>query len=180
MNDRQGRNDTRARNPKGQGEGAAQSFESVANEFVENAARAKDEATRAGDQAIHAGTEMFERSAETVQDAFQSSAKEATERTLHSIEAVVQSSAILTEMMQRMYEEGQDIARARIERGFDCMRAMMQARTPQEIIALQSEMLRDNIETFLGFARKAGEHSTRFAEEAKRQFGTLAEGRKSA
>jgi hypothetical protein len=52
--------------------------------------------------------------------------------------------------------------------------------TPQEIIALQSEMLRDNIETFLGFARKAGEHSTRFAEEAKRQFVTLAEGRKSA
>ena len=180
MNDRQGRNDTRAKNPKGQREGAAQSFESVANEFIENAARAKDEATRAGDQAIHAGTEMFGRSAETVQHALQSSPKEATERTLYSIEALVQSSAILTEMMQRVYEEGQDLARARIEREFDRMHAMMQARTPQEIIALQSEMLRDNIETFLGFARKAGEHSTRFAEEAKRQFVTLAEGRKSA
>jgi hypothetical protein len=198
MNDRPNRNASRAKNPKSQGEGAA---ESVANEFAESASRVKDEATRAGDQAIRTGRGVFERNAETVQHALQSGVKmasamaersatqlgrafdfsggEANERSSRSIEAVVQSSAMMIVMMQRMHEEWWDMAGARIERGFDRMSAMMQARTPQDIIALQSEMLRDNIETFLGFARKAGEHSTRFAEEAKRRFGTLAEGRKS-
>ena len=56
----------------------------------------------------------------------------------------------------------------------------MRSRTPQDIVALQSEILRDNIETFLGFARKAGEHSTRLADEAKRRVESVGGGRKAA
>ena len=75
--------------------------------------------------------------------------------------------------MQRMSVECGDIARGRIERGFERMGALMQSRTPQDIVALQSEIFRDNVETFLGFARKLGENSTRLTEEAKRPVGSL-------
>jgi hypothetical protein len=38
-----------------------------------------------------------------------------------------------------------DIARARIERGLERMGALVRSRSPQDIVALQSEILRDNL-----------------------------------
>ena len=185
-----------------QDEQAAEASEKTAKQFVEGTSRVKDAAARASDQAMRAGAEMFQRNAETVQHTIQSSAKlastmaertadqfgrafsfsrgELTERASRNIEAVVQSSTIMTEMMQRICEEYGDIARARIERGFDRIGAPMRSRTPQDIVALQSEILRDNIETFLRFARKAGEHSTRLADEAKRRMEGMGGGRQAA
>jgi len=96
-----------------------------------------------------------------------------------NIEAVVQSSTIMTEMTQCICEECGDIARARIERGLDRIGAMTRSRTPQDIVALQSEILRDNIETFLSLVRKAGEHSTRLADEARRRVESVGGGRQA-
>jgi hypothetical protein len=60
-------------------------------------------------------------------------------------------------------------------RGFDRINAFLQCRRPQDFIALQGELLRDNTETVLSYARKAREHSARLADEAERRFGSLAE-----
>jgi hypothetical protein len=70
-----------------------------------------------------------------------------------NIKAPVQPGTIVTEMMQRMSVECCDIARARIERGFERMGALVRSRSPRDIIALQGEIVRDNLETFLRFAR---------------------------
>jgi Phasin protein len=67
------------------------------------------------------------------------------------------------------------MAGARLERSFDHMDALLQCWTPQDFAALQSELLRDRMETFLGYARKAGEHSARLADEAEKRFGSVAE-----
>jgi hypothetical protein len=209
MNDRQDRNATQEKIPNSQGERATQSFERTANEFAEGASRVKDAAARANDDAMRAGLEMFKRNAEIVQHTLECGAKlasrmtersatqfgrafglsgggggEAAQTSSRNIEAIVQSGATLTDMTQcmtqRFVDEWADIARARIERGFDRMSALSQCRTPQDFAAFQSEVLRDNIETFLVFARKAGEHSTRLADEAKRRVGSLGEGRQAA
>ena len=65
--------------------------------------------------------------------------------------------------------------RNRIERGSDRIDAFLHCRTPQDFAALQGELLRDNMETVVGYARKAREHSARLADEAERRFGNLAE-----
>jgi hypothetical protein len=62
-----------------------------------------------------------------------------------------------------------------MDRGFNRIYALLQCRTPQDFAALQSERLRDNMETFLDYARKAGEHSARLADEAEQRFGGVAE-----
>jgi hypothetical protein len=186
-------------------EQVARSSERTASEFADDAARVKDAATRANDQAMRAGVEMFQRNAEAVQQTLQCGAKlaahltersadqfgraigfsgegaeKAAQKSSRNIEAMVQSGTILTEITQRLCQEWADIARARMDRGFDRMEALIQCRTPQDFAAFQSEMLRDNIETFLGYARKAGEHSTRLADEARQRIGSLTEGRKAA
>jgi hypothetical protein len=152
---------------------------------------------------MRSGRETFQHSAETVRSTLESAAKvasriteesvsqfmsgfsgeggkKAAQRSLRDIEGIVQSGMTVTESMQRCLDECTNITRARVERGFDRIGALTRCRTPQEFTALQSEALRDNIETFLGFARKLGEHSTRLADEAKQRFDSLAEGRGAA
>jgi hypothetical protein len=189
---------TQENEPIDQNEQAGLDSEKTAKGFAEGVSRVKDATATASDQSMRAGIEMFQRNAETVQHAIQSSTKlastmaersadqfgrafgfsgELAEKPSRNIEAVVQSSTLVTEMMQRMCVECGDIARSRIERGFERMGALMRSRSPQDIIALQGEIVRDNLETFLGFTRKLAEHSTRLADEAKRRSGNPAEGR---
>jgi len=181
-------------------EQAARASERTASEIAEGASRVKDAAARASDQAMRASVEMIQRNAETFQHTLQcgaklaarmnersadqlgraigfsgESAQKAAQKSSHNIEAIVQSGTILSEITQRLSEEWADIARARMDRGFDRIDALLQCRTPQDFTALQSELLRDNMETFLGYAHKAGEHSARVTDEAKKRFGSVAE-----
>jgi hypothetical protein len=180
-----------------QNQHAERGSEKSAKQSTEGTSRVKDAAARASDQAIRAGAEMFQRNAETVQRSIQSSAKLAstmaensadqfgrafdfaggglTERSSRNVEAVVQSGTIMTEMMQRMCVECGDIARGRIERGFKRMGALVQCRTPEDIVALQSEIFRDNIETFLGLARSWGNIQLALPTRLERRFESLAE-----
>ncbi len=198
-------NGTEEKNPMDPIEQAARASERTANEFAEGASRMKDVAARASDQAMRASVEMMQRNAETVQHTLQCGARlaarmtersadqfgramglsgegahKAAQKSSYNIEAIVQSGTVLSEMTQHLCEEWADIARARMDRGFDRIDAFLQCRTPQDFAALQSELLRDNMETFLGCARKLGEHSTRLADEAKQRFGGMAEGRRAA
>jgi hypothetical protein len=171
----------------------------------EQASRAKDAAVAAGDQTVRAGVELMQRNAETVQRAFQCGAKlaarftelsadqfgrafgisaenaeEAAQKSSHNVEAIVQSGAVLTEITQRLCEEWATVARARVDRGFERLDAFLHCRTPHDFTVLQSELLRDNMETFLGYARKAGEHSMRIAGEPRQAFGNGAGSRRAA
>jgi hypothetical protein len=53
-------------------------------------------------------------------------------------------------------------------------------RTPQDFAAFQSEVLRDNIETFFKLCQQGGRTFNSPSDEAKRRFGSLAEGRGAA
>lgn len=185
-------------------EQAARASGRTANEFAEGASRVKDAAAKASDEAMRASVEIMQRNAETIQQTFQCGAKlaarmtersadqfgraigfsgegaqTAAQKSSRNFEAIVQSGTVLTEITQRLCEEWAEIARARMDRGFDRIDALLRCRSPQDFAAIQSELLRDNIETFLGYARKAGEHSARLADEARKRFGT-AEGRRAA
>jgi hypothetical protein len=172
-------------------EQAARASEDAAVEFAEGVSRAKDAVEAASDRAMRAGVELMQRNAETMQHALHcgarlaarmsersadrlgcsvgmagQSADNAALKSSRNCEAVVHAGTVLTQIAQRLCEEWADMARARMDRGFDRIDAFLQCRTPQDLVALQSEVMRDNIETLVAYARKAGEHSARLAAEA--------------
>jgi hypothetical protein len=183
-------------------EQAARATERAAGGFADGAGPVRDAAAAASDQAVRAGIELMQRNAETLQHALRCGARlaarlserstdqvaraigisgdgaeEAAQRSSRNFEVIVQSGAVLTEITQRLCEEWVDLARARLDRGFDRLDAFLQCRTPQEFTALSSEAMRDNMETLLRYARKAGEQSARIASEARQQ---AAAGRRAA
>ena len=91
------------------------------------------------------------------------------------LDAILQSPTVWGETARRLFEEWADIGRAGAQRGLDRVNTFLQCRTPHDFVALQGELLRDNMETVLDCARKAREHSTRLADEAERRFGNFAE-----
>jgi hypothetical protein len=186
-------------------EQAARAAERAAGGMAHGARHVKDAATAANDQAVRAGIELLQRNAKTMQHTLQccarlaarlsersadqfgrsiglsgESAEDADQKSSRNFEAIVQSGAVLTEITHRLCEEWVDIARARLDRSFDRFDAFLQCRTPQDFTALQSEVVRDNMETFIGYARKAGEHSVRIAGEARQQAANGAGGRRAA
>jgi hypothetical protein len=157
---------------------AAKPFAEEVSGVEDQVDRASDQAIRAGVKMFQCNAEivqhtldytaqltsaMAERSFNQLGRAFRVSAEHTDkgaqrsssnmEGSSSNIMAPLQSGTIATEMMQRMCVECCDIARARIERGFERLGALVRSRSPQDIIALQGEIARDNLETFLGFVR---------------------------
>jgi hypothetical protein len=181
---------------------AARAAERAASGLAEGAGHSRDAAAAARDQALRAGVELMQRNAETLQHALRCGARlatrlserstdqlgrtigmsgegaeEAAQRSTRDFEAIVQSAAVLTEITQRLFEEWGDVARARLDRGFDRFDAFLHCRTLQDFSALSSELMRDNMETFLGFVRRAGEQSARIAGEARRHAASAGDRR---
>jgi hypothetical protein len=175
-------------------EQAARATQRAASGFADGAGHARDAAAAASDQAVRAGVELMQRNAKTLQHALQCGARlaarlserstdqfgraigvsaegaeDAAQRSSLNFEAIVQSGVVLSEITQRLCEEWVDVARARLDRGFDRFDAFLHCRTPQDFTALSSELMRDNMETLLGYVRRAGEQSARIAGEARQQ-----------
>ena len=70
---------------------------------------------------------------------------------------------------QSISREWTDFARERIEQNFNRFDSFLRCRTPQDFAALQSELLRDNLESFLQCARRVAEKSVHVADELTRK-----------
>lgn len=166
---------------------AAEPFDAI-GAFADGAPGLRDAATAANDEAVRAGLELIQRNTRTMQHALQCGARLATRlsersaghvgraiglsgaigedadwQSAENFGAIVQSGAVLAEIIQCLCEEWVEMARGRLDRSFDRFDALQRCRTPQEVAALQTEIVRDNMETFIGYARRAGEHSARIA-----------------
>jgi phasin family protein len=153
-----------------------------------------------GEQAARAGSDVLQHNAEAVQQAWQSGSEMATrltERSLdqfarafgitggetekavqqssQSLQAIVRSSAALVQGTQDVSREWFDFARQRTEQNFERLDALMHCRTPQEITAVQSELVRENLEGLLQGTRRLAEVSMKAMDEGFRKMGESTE-----
>jgi len=173
-----------------------QAARETARRTTEQKTRMAGVAADASEKAVRAGADIMQTHAEAVQKTFQSGAttaagltersaetfgrvmglsgeeaQKAVQKSVGNLDAILQSGTVLAEVTQRLTGQWVDFARERLERNMDRLERLVHCRTPQEFAALQSEIVRDNLEEFLNYSRRAAEQSMRTAEEMSRRVG---------
>jgi phasin family protein len=180
---------------KDMSQGAQQATQEATRKMAEDTSRAARTAADAGAGAARAGADMVQRNAETVQQAWESGSKmagqltersmerfarafgmsgegaqQATEASSRNLESIVQSGTIFAGGLQSISREWFDFARKRIEQNMHRVDELAAWRTPHEMLAAQSEFVRDNLEDFVQSTRRVAEISMQMADEAVRRM----------
>jgi hypothetical protein len=183
-----------------QTDNVTQAVQEATREGVEQADRIVKISTDVSERAARAGTEILQRNAETVQEALQSSAEiaarlteksadqfsrvfgisgeeahKAAQKSSDNIDAIIHSSSVLAEVSQSISREWVNYTRERMEQNLNRFDSLMRCRTPQDFAAVQSEFLRDNLESFLQCARRIAEKSMQMADEATKRTAEAVE-----
>jgi phasin family protein len=152
-------------------------------------------AAEVSERAARASAELVQRNTQMVQQAWEMSSKMAAQLTQQSanqlaltfgisgeeaqktaqqsavnLEAIIGSSAALAEGMQNMSQEWLKFAQSRMEQNFDRFNALVRCRTPQDLTAVQSEMIQTDFQRLLQSARRTAEISARTADNATRKL----------
>jgi hypothetical protein len=157
--------------------------------------------THVSERAARIGTEILQRNAETVQEALQSSgeiaarlteysadqfgrmfgisgeeAHKAVQKSSNNLDAIIQSSSVLAEVTQSITREWLNFTRERMEQNLNRFETLLRCRTPQDVTEVQSEIVRDNLESFLQCARRIAEISMQaVADEATKRTAEAVE-----
>jgi phasin family protein len=162
---------------------------------MEEASRTARMAAEAGAGAARAGADLLQRNAETIQDAWKSGSKvasqltersmegfarafgftgenagQAAEQSSRNFECIVQSGTIFAGGMHSVSREMLEFAHSRLEQNLRRVDALANCRTPQEMLAAQTDLVRDNIENLVQSTRRIAEISMRTADEAARKI----------
>jgi hypothetical protein len=177
---------------------AIQATREATRKAAEDTSRAARVAADAGAGAARAGADLFQRNAETMQEAWMSGSKVASQLTEQSVqgfarafgitgeraeqaaaqssrnlECFVQSGTVIAGAMQNISREMFDFARKRVEQNLQRVDELANCRTPQEMLAAQSDLMRDNLEDFVQSTRRISEISMEMADEAARRMSDL-------
>jgi hypothetical protein len=158
-----------------------------------------------GERTFHAHTEILHRNAEALQGAMQSSselaarltsksadqfakalgvggneAEAAVAQSTRNLNAVVRSGAMLSQSAQTISQQWFEFMHQQIEQSMNHMDALLQARTPQELAAVQSNVLRDQLNAFIETTRRAADLSAQAANQASQQIAEATEAARRA
>jgi phasin family protein len=108
-------------------------------------------------------------------------AQQAAQQSSRNFGAIIQSSAVLTQGAQDISREWFDFARKRMEENLSLLEALTRCRTPQDLAAVQTNVVRDNLEDLLQSTKRIADVSVRIADEAVRKIAESADrGRRAA
>ena len=87
---------------------------------------------------------------------------------------------MLAGVTQSISREWVNFIRERMERNFNRFESLLRCRTQQDLAAVQSEYLRDNLESFLQCSRRIAETSMQIADEATKRTAEAVERARAA
>src|SRR5919199_5461392 len=159
-----------------------------------------DETAEASQQAARASAEIARSNAETVQQIMQSGltmasqaaersveqftsifglsderAEETAQQSSRNIEAIAECNTVLARGFQDISREWVSLAQDRLQKNLDGFNALLRCRSLQDMIAVQSTLVRDNLEQMLGNGRRIAEMSVQVANEAAQKITAQAE-----
>ena len=162
---------------------------------AEQASRVGRAAADAGEGMARAGADLFQQNAETVQNAWQCSidimtkmtersndqfartfglsgneGQQAVQQSARNVEALFQSTNVLAKGIGGISREWFEFIRNQMEHNLSRMDDLMRCRTPQDFAAVQSDLVRDNVEGVLQSSRRVAEISLQLADNAAKKM----------
>jgi phasin family protein len=96
--------------------------------------------------------------------------EEATERSTRNSKALLHTGAVAAKTMDEVSREYFQMVRHQIEKNMDRMNQLWTCRTPQDFTAVQTDMMRETVETAIEISRKIADMSVKMAEETGKQI----------
>ena len=167
----------------------------AADEAARTARTVTDEAARVGEQTARAGADVFRRSTETARDNLQSGLNTATQsfqrindqftqalgfngpqaeelarRSSQNLQAVSQASSVLARGFQEVSHEVLGLVQDRMTKNIEGLSRLAGCRSVQDFVAVQSDLVRDNLQQVIDTNKRVAEVSVRIADEAARSI----------
>ena len=165
---------------------------------TEQTTRMGQVAAEAGDEVARVGAQLLQQNAETVQNAWRfgldmatkvmgrsteelgrtlgfsgseaQQAQQATERSARNTETILYSSTAATRLMSGMSQEYFEFVRQQMEKSMERMNELWRCRTPQDLAAVQSDLLRETVASVLESSRKMADMSLKVADDATKHM----------
>ena len=165
---------------------------------VQLAAGASEHAARASTEIVHGSAEMLQqywllgsklatKLAEQTANQFSRTvgisgdgSRDAAQKSTANMEAIAGSTAVVAEGIQNMSREWMEFMQMRMQHNLERLNALANCRTAQEFAAVQSELIKDNLEGILQSARRTSEISTRMADDAMKNMAKRVDQARSA
>jgi len=91
---------------------------------------------------------------------------ELTRRSSESIQAVSQAGTVLAKGVQQISQEWFGLAQERFTQNLEGLNRLARCQSVQDFMAIQSELIRENLESALGMGQRVAELSNKLANEA--------------
>jgi hypothetical protein len=103
-----------------------------------------------------------------------SGTRELADQTLQNLRAVARSNGVLLNEAQDATWEWLGLSQKRLLKNLDGMNALMKCRTVQDLVAVQSSLIRDNLEQTIESSRRIAERTLQVTETAAQTLTTQA------
>jgi phasin family protein len=147
--------------------------ESTARAGVETAQRNSERMLTSWRSGTDAANRIAERSLDQFYRMFGftgDTARQTLQQSSGNMHAMLETTTILADGLQDVSGEWGQFVQGRTEQILEHFDRMLECRSLQEWMALQTQMARDQFEAFLETAKRTAERSTRVAEEAARKI----------
>src|SRR5919199_1945326 len=159
------------------GEGAAEAAQHVAQVGADIAQSVTEIGQQAVQSTLQMAVQVAERSVDRFERAFGLSegVGETAQQSSHDIQAIAECTTVLAQGVQDISREWLEWAQKRVQRQLEGFDALLRSRTPQDLIAAQSDFMRGNLELLLDSSRRIAEMSLHAADEAAQKVTAQAE-----
>jgi hypothetical protein len=176
-------------------ERTAEQTSRIGQSVAEQTTRVGQVAAEAGQEVARASANLFQQNAETLQNAWRfgldmattvmgrsteqfgrtlglsgEGAQQATERSARNAQTIVYASTAAANVMGGMSREYFQLVRHQVEQNMDRMNELWNCRTPQDVAAVQSDMLREAVGSVLESSHRIADMSLKLADDAGKQI----------
>ena len=177
------------------GERTAEQAGRLGQAAADETTRVGQAAAAAGEEVARAGAVLLKQNAETFQNAWRlglematsvmgrsteqfgrtlglsgDGVQQATERSARNAQTILYTGTAAAKAVGGISQECLQLVRQQVEKNMDRLNDLWSCRTPQDFAAVQTDMMRETVETVLQSSRRIADMSVKMADDAGKQI----------